>query len=175
MKHTLILLASILGLGACTSTPNLSKLQNNPNAIVNMQSTKNNTAKGFINFVQDDDKILVSGRITGLKANSEHGFHIHEKSACGEDGMSAGGHFNPTNKPHGNNNSMNHHAGDMPSIRADNKGEAVLNFETKGISITNADTSIMGRSVIIHRDADDYTTQPTGNSGPRLACGIITK
>jgi Cu-Zn family superoxide dismutase len=105
-----------------------------------------------------------------------HGFHVHEKGDCSApDGMSAGGHFNPTGKPHGNPASTDHHAGDMPALVADAAGNATLQTELAPMSVGGGVTDIVGKAVIVHKDADDYTTQPTGNSGARVACGVIRK
>jgi Cu-Zn family superoxide dismutase len=89
--------------------------------------------------------------------------------------MSAGGHFNPGAQPHGSHAGMAHHAGDLPSLKADASGAAKFSFESSSISVGSGASDIVGRAVIVHRDPDDYTTQPTGNSGPRLACAVITR
>ena len=108
--------------------------------------------------------------VHGLKPNSEHGFHIHEKGDCSApDGTSAGGHFNPTSQPHGNPMAGAHHAGDLPALKADAKGVAKLDTSVSGVAVS----SIVGRGLVVHADPDDYRTQPTGNSGARLACGVI--
>ena len=88
--------------------------------------------------------------------------------------MSAAGHFNPTGKPHGAHGHGDHHAGDIPSLMADANGVANVNFESNTITLMDGQsTNIIGRGVIVHKDPDDYKTQPTGNSGARLACGVI--
>ncbi len=89
--------------------------------------------------------------------------------------MSAGGHFNPTGKPHGNPSALDHHTGDMPMLVADASGNASLSMELGGMTVGGGVTDIVGKSVIVHKDPDDYTTQPTGNSGGRVACGLIAK
>lgn len=89
--------------------------------------------------------------------------------------MSTGGHFNPTTQPHGAHGSGNHHSGDLPSLVADANGVAKLKFESTTISVDSGVSNIIGRGLIVHRDPDDYKTQPTGNAGPRLACAVINK
>ena len=166
MTRTFILLASVLALSACASTTTTG-----PHAVAQLQSTTGNTATGSVTFAQSGDKVLVSGMVSGLKPNAEHGFHLHEKGDCSSgDGMSAGGHFNPGGQPHGRHATMAHHAGDLPSLKADASGVVRFSFESRGISVGN----IVGQGLIVHRDPDDYTTQPTGNSGPRLACAVVT-
>ncbi|HTP47013.1 MAG TPA: superoxide dismutase family protein [Casimicrobiaceae bacterium] len=137
--------------------------------------TAGNTAAGSVSFAQKGDKVTVTAKISGLSPGG-HGFHIHEKGDCSApDAMSAGGHFNPTGKAHGNPDSPDHHAGDMPMLQADASGNASLTAELSGVSIGTGSADIIGKSVIVHKDADDYKTQPTGNSGARLACGVISK
>lgn len=170
MNHLLAPIAAALLLGACASTPS------GPRAVAQLQSTTGNTASGTVSFVQSGDKVLVSGEIRGLKPGAEHGFHVHEKGDCSSgDGMSAGGHFNPTGQPHGNHADMGHHAGDVPSLKADASGVAKFSFESKTISVGSGATDIVGKGLIVHRDPDDYKTQPTGNAGPRLACAVIAR
>lgn len=171
MTRTFILLASVLALGACAGNGTAM----GPRAVAALQNTTGSTATGSVTFTQNGDKVLVSGMVSGLKPNAEHGFHLHEKGDCSSgDGMSAGGHFNPGAQPHGNHAGMTHHAGDLPSLKADASGVARFSFESAGIAVGSGAANIIGRGLIVHRDPDDYTTQPTGNSGPRLACAVVT-
>jgi Cu-Zn family superoxide dismutase len=89
--------------------------------------------------------------------------------------MSTGGHFNPLAKPHGNPVVPDHHAGDMPMLVADASGNAALIVELDVMTVGSGITDIVGRGLIVHKDPDDFTTQPTGNSGARVACGVITR
>jgi Cu-Zn family superoxide dismutase len=89
--------------------------------------------------------------------------------------MSTGGHFNPTTQAHGAHGKGVHHTGDLPSLIADSNGVAKLKFESSSITIDAGATNIVGRGLIVHRDPDDFKTQPTGNAGPRLACAVIVK
>jgi Cu-Zn family superoxide dismutase len=89
--------------------------------------------------------------------------------------MSAGGHFNPDGQAHGKHSDAAHHVGDLPSLKADANGVAKFNFESGQLALGAGPRNIVGRSVIVHRDPDDYTTQPTGNSGARIACGVISQ
>ena len=168
MKYRLAPLAAALVLTACASG------MSSPRAVAQLQSTTGSTVSGTVNFVQNGDKVMVSGEVRGLKPNAEHGFHVHEKGDCSSgDGMSTGGHFNPSGQPHGNHADMAHHAGDIPSLKADANGVATISFESKTIAVGSGSTDIVGRGLIVHRDPDDYKTQPTGNAGPRLACAVI--
>ena len=119
--------------------------------------------------------MLVVARVSGLSPGG-HGFHIHEKGDCSSgDGMSAGGHFNPLGKPHGHPSRADHHAGDMPMLMADSYGDANLTTELDDITVGSGAGDVVGKAVIVHKDPDDFTTQPTGNSGARVACGVIRK
>ena len=144
-------------------------------ATATLEPTKGNETAGTVTFVQRGDKVFVNADVRGLKAGLEHGFHVHEKGDCSSgDGMSAGGHFNPDGVPHGHvQPSDTGHAGDMPNLKADANGIAHATFELKKMSVADGTFSIVGKGLIIHRDADDYKTQPTGNAGPRLACSVI--
>ncbi|HLU77105.1 MAG TPA: superoxide dismutase family protein [Burkholderiales bacterium] len=147
-----------------------------PTARAELVPTAGNQAKGTVNFAQYRDKVRVSGKITGLVPNSQHGFHVHEKGDCSApDATSAGGHFNPLNKAHGHAVPGGRHAGDMPNLRADGAGQATFSFDLSGMSVNEGETNVVGRSVIVHAKPDDYRTQPTGDAGARLACGVIEK
>jgi len=147
-----------------------------PTASAQLSPTKGNMTTGSVTFTQTGSKVLVNAEIRGLKPNAEHGFHIHEKGDCSSgDGMSTGGHFNPTTQAHGAHGKGNHHSGDLPSLMADANGVAKLTFESSTITIESGVANIIGRGLIVHRDPDDYKTQPTGNAGPRLACAVINK
>lgn len=169
MRTPLLPLAAAVLLTAC-ATPT------GPSASAQLQPTRGNSTSGEVRFVQHGDKVRVSGEVRGLKPGAEHGFHVHEKGDCSSgDGMSTGGHYNPDGRKHGAHGRGEHHAGDLPSLKADAQGVARFSFESNGISVGGGKADIIGRGLIVHRDPDDYTTQPTGNAGPRLACAVITR
>ena len=122
------------------------------------------------------DGVHITGELGGLPAGGRHGFHIHEKGDCSAaDASSAGGHFNPTAQPHGRAGQGAHHAGDADNLVADGKGVARVNVHQSRVTLGGgAANDIAGRAVIVHAQADDYSTQPTGNAGGRIACGVIT-
>ncbi len=145
-----------------------------PRATAQLQPTKGNQTSGEATFEQVGSKVRVVVVVQGLKPGQEHGFHIHEVGDCSSgDGMSTKGHYNPLGKPHGHPGSGDRHAGDLPSLKADNAGRAKVDVEIDIITVTAGPTSIIGRGLIVHADPDDYKTQPTGNAGARLACGVI--
>ena len=147
-----------------------------PAAMAQLASTSGSTASGQVRFVQSGGKVKVSGEVRGLKPNAEHGFHVHEKGDCSSgDGMSTGGHYNPGGAPHGQHGMSTHHAGDLPVLKADAGGVARFSFDSSTITIGRGAADIVGKGLIVHRDPDDYKTQPTGNAGPRLACAVIQR
>ncbi|MEO7742740.1 MAG: superoxide dismutase family protein [Usitatibacter sp.] len=148
-----------------------------PKAAAMLEPTTGNSAKGSVTFAQVGDKVRVRAQLAGLKPNAEHGFHVHEKGDCSSgDGTSAGGHFNPAAKPHGNYHTHgDRHVGDMPNVKSDAYGNASASFETSGMSIGSGAADIVGKGLIVHRDPDDYKSQPAGNAGPRIACAVIRK
>jgi Cu-Zn family superoxide dismutase len=175
MKKVLVIsIAAALAAG-CATMRDMMPSSAKPAATASLSPTTGNTARGTVTFTQDGDEVRVRASVSGLKPDAEHGFHVHEKGDCSSgDGMSAGGHYNPAGKPHGPQRSE-HHAGDMPSLKADAYGNASASFELKGVSIGGPNADLVGKGLIVHRDPDDYTTQPTGNAGPRIACGVIAK
>ena len=170
MNRSLIVLALALAAG-CASKETAGPV---PVATADIRPTAGSQTAGTVRFEQRGSKVLVSAEVRGLKPGVEHGFHIHEKGDCSApDAMSAGGHFNPAGKPHGHHGQNDRHAGDLPSLVASASGTASLRFETDIITVTPGAASVIDRGIVVHRDPDDYKTQPTGNSGPRLACGVI--
>jgi Cu-Zn family superoxide dismutase len=132
-----------------------------------------NSAAGKVVFVQEGRKLFVIAEVTGLKPGA-HGFHVHEKGDCSApDFSSAGGHFNPGGQPHGDPTAGAHHAGDMPVLVADASGKATARAELRSMSIGGGANDVVGKAVVVHADPDDFKSQPAGNSGARIACGII--
>ena len=142
-------------------------------AFASLTPTQGNNVRGLFVFHEMDGKLMVHAKVSGLKPSAEHGIHVHEKGDCAStDGTSAGGHFNPDGKPHGPQTAA-HHAGDMPALKADANGVADQKFSLSGVTVAEGSTSLVGHAVIVHASPDDYATQPTGNSGARIACGVI--
>jgi Cu-Zn family superoxide dismutase len=160
---------AVVALAACQTTEAEA-----PRATASLQPTKGSKTFGEATFEQvGDNRVRAVIYAQNLKAGGEHGFHIHEAGDCSSaDGMSAKGHFNPTGKSHGMPGTQSH-AGDLPMLKADKSGRAKLDTIIEGVTLAPGATSIVGRGLIIHADPDDFKTQPTGNSGARLACGVI--
>jgi Cu-Zn family superoxide dismutase len=141
-------------------------------AIAVLHPTKGSSVSGVVKFSVVDNGVRVIADVTGL-APGKHGFHIHEYGDCSAlDGSSAGGHFNPTGMPHSMPSSDKRHVGDLGNIVADSTGTAHMDYVDTMISFSGSN-SVIGRGVIVHEKEDDLKTQPTGNAGARLACGVI--
>lgn len=145
-----------------------------PPTRVLLQPTKGYSATGDMQLSQVEAGVRLQGQVSGLKPGAQHGFHVHEKGDCSApDATSAGGHFNPHGHDHGFHTSGTHHAGDLPALQADAQGVAKLDVVMPGLSLSAGVDNIRGKALVIHRDPDDGRTQPAGNSGPRVACGVI--
>ena len=167
MKTQIISVVGMLcALGAFAQGPETIK------ATAKLEPKSGSNVTGTVTFTKSGDEVQVVAEIQNLKAG-KHGFHIHEKGDCSApDAASAGGHFNPTNRHHGGPVTTEHHTGDLGNIDADASGK--VHFEWKGkMSLSGAD-SIIGKSVVVHEKEDDLKTDPAGNSGARIACGVIT-
>jgi len=146
-----------------------------PAAHAKLEATRGHSVSGMVMFHQEEGGVFMHARLSGLTPGQEHGFHIHEKGDCSSgDGLSAGGHFNPAGKPHGPQDAE-HHAGDLPALKADANGKADLRVKLPGLGIGSGVADIVGRGLIVHAQPDDYRTQPTGNSGARVACAVIAR
>jgi|SRR5579862_1167966 len=131
---------------------------------------------GRVIFYQAGSQVRVVADVTGVSPPGNHGFHVHENGKCerdpGKDFATAGGHFNPAGAPHACPDAASHHAGDLGNIVINADGSGHLDVTTSALSLSGA-TSVVGRAMILHAGTDDCTTQPTGNAGGRLACGVI--
>ncbi len=144
-------------------------------AVAQIAPTQGNSVSGSLALAGSPQGVRITGSLQGLGPDAEFGFHVHEKGDCtAPDASSAGGHFNPTQAEHGNPTGPAHHAGDMLNIRSDAQGTAQIDVTASGISLHgDPSTDAMGKAIVVHESPDDYTTQPSGNSGKRVACGVI--
>jgi Cu-Zn family superoxide dismutase len=167
MKRLLVASFSILALAACAHTPR------GPMAVAALQPISGSTANGAVHFQElADGSVQVDVDLKGVPAGV-HGFHIHDKGSCADNGMAAGGHFNPMAQSHGAPDAMPHHAGDFGNVTANANGEVHAQFVTKSVTLSAGAASAVGHAVILHANPDDLVTQPTGNAGGRIACGIV--
>jgi len=137
--------------------------------IATVHPTQNSEVEGTVTFKKVAEGVRVSGDLTGL-SQGKHGFHIHQYGDCSAaDGTSAGGHYNPAGNDHAARTDSVRHMGDMGNIQAGGNGNATVNYVDSVINLHD----IIGRAVVIHGGQDDFSSQPSGAAGPRMACGII--
>jgi superoxide dismutase, Cu-Zn family len=143
-------------------------------AVAELQSAEGHEVSGTVTFTETGDgKVEVAVQVDGLTPG-EHGFHIHETGDCSAaDFTSAGGHFDPRGHKHGAPGAEEHHAGDFGNLLADDQGKATMKTTVDYINLTEGEAPVVGKAVIVHDKKDDLTTQPTGDAGGRVACGII--
>lgn len=142
--------------------------------VVPMLARSGSGVGGDVGFLERNGEVTVTVKLIGLTPGM-HGFHIHEKGDCSApDGSSAGGHFNPHGVNHGAPTGETRHAGDLGNLTANAQGEVDASFVVTGITLVpGLPHSIGGRGLIVHEKADDFMTQPTGNAGGRIGCGVI--
>ncbi|MGE5457799.1 MAG: superoxide dismutase family protein [Methanococcaceae archaeon] len=174
MRQPFMLLVLLIILPLTVSFSQMNMPDQITQAIAVLQPTKGNNVHGVILFTKSSsgDETQVTGDITGLTPG-RHGIHIHMfGDLSSEDGKSAGDHFNPMKKHHGAPGAQDHHAGDLGNIIADSSGKAHIDMKLSMIMLSGVN-SIIGRSVVVHAGVDDLKSQPAGNSGPRIAVGVI--
>ena len=141
-------------------------------ASANLQPSPGRKIEGSVRFQKTGDAIAITGRISGLTPG-KHGFHIHMFGDCSApDFASAGDHFNPAFHDHGGPASQNRHVGDLGNVEAGPDGIVTVSLSDSTIALSGPN-SILGRALVVHANADDEKSQPSGQAGPRLACGVI--
>lgn len=166
-----ILTALIIGCKTSTKSNDAKTLT------VTLEPKSNSTVSGTATFTEKNGKVTFVAKVAGLQPGL-HAIHIHEKSDCtAADGSSAGGHWNPTFKKHGKWGSAEYHKGDIGNFTADAKGNGTITLTTDEwcVGCGDATKDVLGKGLIVHQGTDDFTTQPTGNAGGRVACAGIIK
>jgi Cu-Zn family superoxide dismutase len=144
---------------------------------ITFESKSNSNVTGTATFKEKNGKVTFMAKLSGLKPGI-YAIHIHEKSDCtAADGSSAGGHWNPTFKKHGQWGVGEYHKGDIGNFTADENGNGSISLTTAEWSIGGEDETknILGKGLIVHQGADDFVSQPAGNAGARVACSAIIK
>ena len=176
MKVAFTLAFCALLLAACAA----SSEQQGASAVARLSAKGGSQVRGEIKFTQVGSRVRIEGEITGLAAGAK-GLHIHEKGDCSAaDAASAGGHFDPREPKnwstrHGGPHTAERHAGDLGNIVFDQNGKAMVNMMARGIAVDRGPIGILGRALVVHLQADDLKTDPTGNAGARAACGVIER
>lgn len=142
-------------------------------AVAVIHPTQGNQCRGVIRFVQTGHSIKVTATVEGLTPNQKHAIHIHEFGDCSApDATSAGSHYNPEGHTHGLVHATTRHAGDLGNLQADANGKAQYEITVDNVTIAGLKNPIIGRAVIVHAKEDDGS-QPVGNAGGRIGCGVI--
>jgi len=171
-KVVLGLLTCSFGLTSCSSLKGGSKKI----ASASISATKPALpGSGSIVFLQKGGQVEMNLSIDfPSKANQTVAVHIHEHGDCSNEGNGAHGHWNPTNSKHGKWGSSEFHLGDIGNVKLDNTGKGMLKLDTDKWSVgTGASNDVVGKGIIVHDGVDDFVTQPTGNAGSRIGCGVI--
>ena len=167
MRKFVLVSIALLFVVSCAS------MSTGPTASATLSPTSGNTAAGTVRLTQlADGSVRVNIDLTGVPPGV-HGFHIHDKGDCGDNGNAAGGHYNPTSTPHGSPNAAAHPAGDFGNVTSDDNGRVRHEFTTRSITVEAGPTTAVGHAIILHANPDDLVTQPTGNAGGRIACGVV--
>lgn len=178
MKYLSTLLLAFLVFTACTEQESVEveyRTVTVDEAVAVVHATEGNDTEGTVQFTQTEEGVHVQGTISGLEADARHGFHIHEYGDCrASDGTSAGGHFNPHDVEHGGPMDEERHVGDLGNLESNSDGVAEVDYMDPKIQLGGMN-SIVGLAVIVHAQGDDLESQPTGDAGARIGCGIIGK
>ena len=167
-------------LAACASAPPPKPVAPIPQhrmqrAQANLAPASASLVSGRLTITAIDGGVRIEGELGGLGRGGTHAIHVHERGDCSAaDGSSAGGHFNPAASAHGRAGTPVHHLGDMDNLEANASGVARVDLRLMGVTLgSGAVNDILGRALVVHAGPDDYSSQPAGNSGPRVACGVI--
>ncbi len=168
MKIALGIAIGTLVLAACAG------MTAGPTATAKLEPRSGSNVSGNVTFTQVGERVRIQGVVNGHTAGLK-GWHIHEKGDCSDPkAQSAGGHFNPRGHKHGGPSDSMRHAGDTGNLIVSERGSATIDLTIDGISVSkDKPDGIIGRALIIHADQDDLKTDPTGNAGGRVACGVI--
>lgn len=168
MKKNLVFVLALAVLWGCQQKKNDLK---RVSAVLN--ATQGNNASGQVDFFPSNGRVLVKVQIQGLAPNTTHGFHVHENGDCSSpDASSAGAHFNPLSMPHAGPTDPQSHMGDLGNVQSDAAGMVNVEVTRPDLKIEGPH-SIIGKAVVLHASPDDLTSQPAGNAGARIACGVV--
>jgi Cu-Zn family superoxide dismutase len=167
-------LALFLGCASSnTSSTAAPKPAAGPRASATIEGKSGSSLSGTAVFTQNGDTVHVVVDVANAP-EGVHAVHLHEKGDCSApDAASAGGHFNPTHMEHGSPDAASHHAGDFGNMTVGSDGHGHLELDSTMLTVTQGDRSVAARAIVVHAKADDLKTQPTGNAGGRIGCGVV--
>ncbi len=169
----LLALCATLALAGCKS-PHGDHATGGAGAVALLVAKSGSSVTGSVRFAAVPGGVRVTASVSGLTPNALHAIHVHAKGDCSSaDGKSAGGHYNPEGHQHGGPDASERHAGDLGNLQADASGHAEYDRTFSNITVGGEYNPVVGFAVIVHAGEDDLTTQPTGNAGARIACGLI--
>lgn len=175
ISKSALLVTLVVAAGACATTKP-SEPEAPKTAKVELKDAKGKSV-GTATLTEVPTGVKISLEVQGLKAG-EHGLHFHEMGMCEAPKFTtAGNHYNPTAKEHGLKNPKGRHAGDLPNLKVEKSGKATTEMIAEGVTLAMGPTSLLkvgGTALVIHDKADDHKTAPSGNSGDRVACGVVT-
>jgi Cu-Zn family superoxide dismutase len=167
MHRTIIVTMLALSIAACS--------RGNEVGVATLQPKSGTQVTGTATFTQKGDQVEIVVTAKSLPPG-KHGIHVHEKGDCSaSDASSAGGHFAPGGGQHAGPTDANRHAGDLGNLEVGADGVGTLTITTDKLHVGSGERDVIGKALVIHGDPDDLATQPSGNSGGRIACGVIEK
>jgi len=178
MARSVLALVPALLLYGCTTAKSSSSAAAPPpagsTAAATIEARSGSTVTGTATFTQHGDVVHVIVEVSNAP-QGVHAVHLHEKGDCSApDAASAGGHFNPTGMAHGSPDAPAHHAGDFGNMTVGEDGHGKLELDSTMLTVAPGDRSVVGRAIVVHAKADDMTTQPSGNAGERIGCGVVS-
>jgi Cu-Zn family superoxide dismutase len=166
-------LALLLGCASSKTSSTAAPAPAGPRATAAIEARSGSTLSGRAVFTQHGDTVHVVVDVVNAP-EGVHAVHLHEKGDCSApDATSAGGHFNPMKMEHGSPDAPTHHAGDFGNMTVGGEGHGHLELDSTMLTVTAGDHSVVGHAVVVHAKEDDMHTQPTGNAGARLGCGVV--
>ncbi|MDX1582008.1 MAG: superoxide dismutase family protein [Thermoanaerobaculia bacterium] len=170
LKVNILLTALVLIVAGCATADRME----GPRGLATLDGKSGSDAFGIVTFTEmADGTVTIRADLSNVPPGV-HGFHVHEVGDCSApDASSAGGHFNPGDNPHGSPTDAQHHAGDLGNVTASSDGRVEAEMTTTDLTVSQGPRSVVGKAVVLHADADDLESQPSGAAGARIACGVV--